>query len=246
MGTTARRSERMPKLEGVTCVVKGSGTFYLALFHQREENEQAEGRNEAMPYRFLYAILFLLYFSPVAALAATLHEVARNGDVEGLKQYLDQGANLEQPDETGETLLISGALAGQSAVVEILISRGANIHARNRKGLTALHAAAYAGHLEVATLLIRSGADVTDSENRLSTTPLHLAAEENQLAVVELLLAKGAAVEAEEMNGYTAITQAGWREHWDVVSALKRAGANCQPESFTGEWLYSRCEKLNP
>ena len=87
---------------------------------------------------------------------------------------------------------------------------------------------------------------MNDSKNRLSTTPLHLAAEENKLAVVELLLSEGAAVEAKEMNGYTAITQAGWREHWDVVKALKKAGAECQPESFTGEWLYSRCEKLNP
>lgn len=199
-----------------------------------------------MPYRVLFASFLLLYFSLVAAAADTLHEVARNGDVEGLKRYLDQGANLEQPDDTGETILISAALAGHSAVVEILIAKGANIHARNHNGLTALHATAYAGHLDVAALLIKSGADVNDSANRLSTTALHLAAEENQLAVVELLLAKGATVEAEEMNGYTAITQAGWREHWDVVSTLKKAGANCQPESFTGEWLYSRCEKLNP
>lgn len=194
----------------------------------------------------LFASLFLLHYSPVAGSTDTLTEAARNGDVETVKQYLDQGANIEQPDETGETLLISAALAGQSAVVEVLISANANVHARNRKGLTALHAAAYAGHLNVAIQLIKSGADVKDSANRLSTTALHLAAEENKLAVVDLLLAKGAAVEAEERNGYTAITQAGWREHWDVVKALKRAGANCQPESFTGEWLYSRCEKLSP
>jgi ankyrin repeat protein len=199
-----------------------------------------------MANRFLLTGLFLLFVNPVAASADTMHDVARRGDVEALKQSLDQGASLEQPNQTGETLLISAALAGQSAVAEVLIARGANVIARNHKGLTPLHAAAYAGHVNVAALLIDSGADVNDSENRLITTPLHLAAEENRLAVVELLIAKGAAVEAEEMNGYTAITQAGWREHWEVVVALKRAGANCQPESFTGEWLFSRCEKLNP
>ena len=48
MGNTARRSERVPKLEGVTRVGKASGVSpYLAFFHQREENEQAKGRNEA-------------------------------------------------------------------------------------------------------------------------------------------------------------------------------------------------------
>ena len=199
-----------------------------------------------MPNRFLLASLFLFFVGPVAASTDTLHDVARSGDVETLKQSLDQGADLEQPTETGETLLISAALAGQSGVAEVLISRGANILARNQKGLTPLHAAAYAGHVDVVALLIESGADVNDSANRLSTTSLHLAAEENQLAVVELLIANGAAVEAKEMNGYTPITQAGWREHWDVVSALKKAGAQCQPEAFTGEWLYGRCENLNP
>ena len=199
-----------------------------------------------MRCRILIASLFLLCFGFTTALADSLHEVARRGDVESLKQFLDQGADLEQLDATGETLLLSATLAGQSNVVDLLIAKGANIHARNHNGLTALHAAAYAGHLDVADSLIKNGANVNDSANRLNTTALHLAAEENQLAVVELLLAKGATVEAEEMNGYTALTQAGWREHWDVVSALKKAGANCQPESFTGEWLYSRCEKLTP
>lgn len=199
-----------------------------------------------MLFRALIASLFLLCLGLNTSLAESLHDIARNGDIERLKQALDQGADVEQLDETGEPLLLSAALSGQSGVVEVLVIRGANIHARNHKGLTSLHAAAYAGHLDVAVLLIKNGVDVNDSTNRLRTTPLHLAAEENQLEIVELLLAKGATVEAEETNGYTAITQAGWREHWDVVKALKKAGANCQPESFTGEWLYSRCEKLNP
>ena len=199
-----------------------------------------------MSRRLLIASLFLFCMGYTTVLADSLHEVAREGDVEGLKQFLDQGADLEQRDETGETLLISAALAGQFGVIEMLIAKGADIHARNDGGLTALHAAAYAGHPDVAALLIKHGTDVNDSANRLSTTSLHLAAEENQLAVVELLIANGAAVETKEMNGYTPITQAGWREHWDVVSALKKAGAQCQPEAFTGDWLYSRCEKLNP
>ena len=46
MGNTVRRSERALKLEGVTRVGKASGVSYLAFFHQREEHEQAKGRNE--------------------------------------------------------------------------------------------------------------------------------------------------------------------------------------------------------
>ena len=196
--------------------------------------------------RIQFAGLFFLFFSFSSALAGALHDDARTGDIQRLKLALDQGANLEARDRTGETPLYSAAVAGQSDTVEMLIKRGADVQARNGKGLTLLHVAAYGGQIDLATLLINSGADVNDSKNRFNTTPLHLAAEENQLSMVELLLAQGAKVDAEEMNGYAPITQAGWREHWEVVNALKKAGAPCQPEEFTGEWLYSRCEKLNP
>ncbi len=196
--------------------------------------------------RIQFAGLFCLFFSFSSALAGSLHDDARTGDIQRLKQALDQGAKLEARDGTGETPLYSAAVAGQSDIVEMLIKRGADVQARNGKGLTLLHVAAYGGQIDLATLLINSGADVNDSKNRLNTTPLHLAAEENQLSMVDLLVAQGAKIDAEEMNGYAPITQAGWREHWDVVSALKKAGAPCQPEAFTGEWLYSRCEKLKP
>ena len=64
-----------------------------------------------MPRRLLVASLFLIFSGYTTVLAGSLHEAARKGDVEGLKQILDQGADLEQRDETGETLLISAARA---------------------------------------------------------------------------------------------------------------------------------------
>ncbi len=135
--------------------------------------------------RIQFAGLFCLFFSFSSALAGSLHDHARAGDIQRLKQALDRGANLEARDGTGETPLYSAAVAGQSDIVEMLIKRGADVQARNEKGLTLLHVAAYGGQIDLATLLINSGADVNDSKNRFNTTPLHLAAEENQLSMVE-------------------------------------------------------------
>jgi ankyrin repeat protein len=74
-------------------------------------------------------------------------------------------------------------------------------------------------------------------------SPLHAAAEEGHAEVVAFLLANGAEIEAKERNGYTPLTQAGWREHWNVADLLMKAGAECQKADLVGEWLYKECTK---
>ena len=50
-------------------------------------------------------------------------------------------------------------------------------------------------------------------------------------------------IEAKERNGYTPLTQAGWREYWDAAGLLMKAGATCQKADLVGEWLYTECTK---
>ena len=117
------------------------------------------------------------------------------------------------------------------------------INIRNKGGLTALHAAAYGGHVDVVELLIERGAAVNESKNLYHMSPLHAAAEEGHKEVVELLMAKGADIEAKERNGYTPLTQAGWRQYWDTAGLLMKAGATCQPADLVGDWLFQECTK---
>lgn len=175
--------------------------------------------------------------------AGPIHDAARSGNVERIEQILEQGADLEERDGTRETPLISAALAGQVAVVRRLIGKGAKIQARNERGLTSLHAAAFGGHLAVVQLLIEQGAKVNDAENRFKLTPLHAAAEENRKAVVKALLAANAKVNAKEVNGYTPLSRAGWRENWEILAMLLEAGATCQPKDVAGDWLFNECAK---
>ena len=172
-----------------------------------------------------------------------MHEAARDGDVARTKKLLDQGAALEELDQAGEPALLIASLAGHKDEVALLLERGANIQIRNKNGLTALHAAAYGGHLEVVELLIAKGASVNDGENFYKMTPLHAAAEEGHADIVGFLLANKAEVEAKERNGYTPLTQAGWREHWDSASLLIKAGAVCQKADLVGDWLFKECNK---
>jgi ankyrin repeat protein len=193
--------------------------------------------------RYFCATFVGLVFGISAALAGPLHDAAKEGDLDQAKQLLDQGAALAEPDQAGEPPLLIAALAGHGDVVALLLDRGAEVHSRNKGGLTALHAAAYAGHLEVAELLIERGADVNETKNLYHMSPLHAAAEEGHKDVVQLLLDHGAEIEAKERNGYTPLTQAGWRQYWDTAGLLMEAGATCQPADLVGEWLFEECTK---
>ena len=193
--------------------------------------------------RYVCATIVGLLFGISAAFAGPLHDAARAGDVDKAKQLLDQGAALAEPDQAGEPALLIAALNGHADVVALLLDRGADVNVRNKGGLTALHAAAYGGHPDVVALLIERGADVNEAKNLYHMAPLHAAAEEGHKEVVELLLAKGADIEAKERNGYTPLTQAGWRQYWDTAGLLMQAGATCQPADLVGDWLFQECTK---
>ncbi|MDJ0942638.1 MAG: ankyrin repeat domain-containing protein [Kiloniellales bacterium] len=193
--------------------------------------------------RHLCTMMVAVLFAIATAQAGPLHEAARNGDAEAAKRAVDAGAELEEADASGEPPLLIAALAGKKEVVRLLLDAGANVNAANKGGLTALHAASYGGHAAVVRLLIARGALVNDSKNFYRMSPLHAAAEEGHAEVVALLLDAGAEIEAKERNGYTPLTQAGWREYWDAAELLMKAGATCQPADLVGDWLHQECSK---
>lgn len=188
----------------------------------------------------VFAILLL---TGTAAFAGPLHDAAQNGDLDQVVRLLDEGASIGEPDEAGEPPLMIAALAGHEAVVALLLDRGADVAIRNRGGLTALHAAAYGGHEAVVRLLLERGAALEDRENLYKMTPLHAAAEEGHTGIVALFIESGADIEAKERNGYTPLTQAGWRQFWDAAGLLMKAGAECQPAELVGDWLFEECTK---
>ncbi len=192
-----------------------------------------------------YACLVLASLLCGAASADPLHDAARKGDVEQARQLIEQGADASAPDEAGEPPLLIAALAGNADMVALLLDNGAAIDTRNKGGLTALHAAAYAGQIGVAELLIERGAKVNENGNFYHMSPLHAAAEEGHADIVALLIANDAEIEAKERNGYTPLTQAGWREHWKAADLLMKAGAVCQPADLVGDWLHGECMKRN-
>jgi ankyrin repeat protein len=193
--------------------------------------------------RCLWICLAALLLGAGAAFATSLQDAARSGNLEQARQLLDGGAGIAAPDEAGDPPLVVASLAGHADIVALLLDRGADINIRNKHGLTALHAAAYAGNLDIVKLLVSKGAAVNDTHNFYKMTPLHAAAEEDHAEIVAFLLANGADIEAKERNGYTPLSQAGWRGYWDAAGLLIKAGAACQGPEVVGDRLYQECLK---
>jgi ankyrin repeat protein len=188
--------------------------------------------------RFLWFAVFMS--AAGIARAGPLFDAAAAGNVAETRALLSQNVDVEQQGPNRETPLIAAALADQTEIASLLIENGANVMARNRGGLTPLHAAAYVGSTGVAKLLLDHGAAVDDHANFSGATPLIVAVEENRVAVAELLLDHGADLNANDRDGFSALTNAWSKGRLDAVRLLKAKGAVCQPVEVLGTDEYRR------
>ncbi|XP_040913835.1 BRCA1-associated RING domain protein 1 isoform X2 [Toxotes jaculatrix] len=87
-----------------------------------------------------------------------LHLAAIKGDVEAVKELLDQGADPNLKDNAGWTPLHEACNLGHVAVVEVLVSRGALLNTPGYENDSPLHDAVRNGHPAVVKLLLQRGA----------------------------------------------------------------------------------------
>jgi hypothetical protein len=86
---------------------------------------------------------------------------ANSGNLEGVRYYLDKGANIEGKASEinfGVTALITASKGGHINVVKELLDRGANIEATDMYGRTSLVEASNRGHTDVVRELLKRGA----------------------------------------------------------------------------------------
>lgn len=159
----------------------------------------------------------------------------KQGDVEKVKQLLDEDASLLDAKPEGATFrtdyratpLILAAKWGQLHVVEVLVGRGAEINATNGCSYTALQHAARHGQADMVALLLRHGAEARVRDS-LHATPLINAANQGHLGVVQTLARHVGqeGLDDVDMDHATALYKASDRGHGEVVRALLLAGAD--------------------
>lgn len=88
-----------------------------------------------------------------------LWAAAKAGDVERLRQLLQQGANVHQTRWSGFTALHRACEFGHLDCAVLLLEQGADVNARSSWGWYApLHLALGNGHVEVGIMLLSRGA----------------------------------------------------------------------------------------
>jgi ankyrin repeat protein len=179
-----------------------------------------------------FALVAALAFSTsapgTAGFERPVADAAARGDIEGVRELLRNGSDVNSPQGDGMTALHWAAQRGDSGLAEVLIFSGANVAAGTRIGrYTPLHLASRGGHLDVAQALLRAKADPNAATTNSGVTPLHLAAAAGKADIVSLLLKSGADANAKEASwGQTPLVFAASRGHVESIRVLLEAGAD--------------------
>lgn len=132
----------------------------------------------------LILVSLLLILSPFQPLLKNeqpekkLIEYIKNDETEKAKNVIENGADVNQTDETGATPAMWAAAGGNFDILKLLIAKGADI---NKKGLiflnvepilfytTVLNAAIGQGHLEIVKFLVEEcGVDVNEISPKIN------------------------------------------------------------------------------
>jgi uncharacterized protein len=150
-----------------------------------------------------------------------------HGRPEAVMTLLANGADPRIADADGNTPLHHAARSSDPGVAALLRDAGAEIDVLNRDGASPLAVACIAGNWRLARFLLERGAK---PEPVGGVPALHAAAggDEDDPAGVQLLLKHKAKADARDPRGRSALHEAAFGGHAEIVGILLGAGADVQ------------------
>jgi ankyrin repeat protein len=86
-------------------------------------------------------------------------QAIRRGDVQAVRELIDQGEPIDSRDRHGQTALMIAAMRGQTELAALLVERHAALNITAKYNLSALMLAVVNGHADLVRLLCEAGAD---------------------------------------------------------------------------------------
>ena len=163
-----------------------------------------------------------------------LHESLLPKKPEIARWLIEEGADCNVKNGTGETPFQIVILQGDKELLSLMIKKGANVNAQGYAGFSPLQRACMIpDRKEIAQLLLEKGAKV-DQQDENGITPLMSASGWGFKDLVALLLEKGADISIKDKNGRSALDFATLKNRKEVIELLKAKGARPSEKTDSG------------
>jgi len=133
-----------------------------------------------------------------------IHSAACSQNIEQLKNYITQGADVNEKDSDGDLPLTLAAQSNLYENVKLLLENGAKVNKKAAFGITALMVA---DSLDVLDLLLNNGAEVSLKDREGNDALLHSSVRSN-IHKANVLIRSGADINTENDKGESSIIKA--------------------------------------
>ncbi len=149
-------------------------------------------------------------------------ELLRNDDYIGIKKHLKNGANLQETNESGESVLACAIRERcEFETIMLLIESGAEIKEFDEEGVSIFDMAITYDNIKLVKYLIEQGIDINVTSRRSGFTALMAAACYGRSEITKLLLESGANKNATDAEGFKAIDFARKMNKKSIVTLLE-------------------------
>jgi len=220
----------VPTLEAYT-----ERTISVLLRHESLTADEGPSDTIRIPGKLASQLRFAIQFHDQESM---LHAAVRAGQLDTVRELLEQGASLAARDSKNWTPLHTAAAEGKLEILELLLSESTNSMARllsqiglKEHGFTLLSLAAEYGRASVVKRLLQEKPDQATMDNSLL-----MAADMCESEAVEELLAAGADVNFSDPIGSTPLYCASGKSGRGLLTmqALLDAGANVNTSCYDG------------
>ena len=128
----------------------------------------------------------------------------QSDDYLGVKKYLKNGADVNEKNETGESVLAQALhLRCGDELLDLLVEAGADLFDADSEGVSVFDAAITYNNPRMVRRIIDAGIDVNETRRNSGFTPLMAAVCYNRREIVALLLEHGADKTLTDRQGLT-------------------------------------------